>query len=163
MSDTALMADAIEKALARNSNHVDTLLLLADRSIDAEDYPQADRLLDQIQEVNPWNPEAWAFRAVVAHLRHRSEAEAAAREKALKYWTNQSPRRSIDWAQAFTELSVQPKGPLISGKRCNSIPITCRQKLSWLKTYFGWVRNRRAGPWPMRCRNRMVTTWRCLT
>lgn len=87
-SDTALMADAIEKTLTRNSNHVDTLLLLADRSIDAEDYPQTDRLLDRIQEVNPWSPEAWAFRAVVAHLRHGSEAEAAAREKALKYWTN---------------------------------------------------------------------------
>lgn len=87
-SDTALMAEAIEKALTRNSNHVDTLLLLADRSIDAEDYGQADRLLNQIQEVNPWNPEAWAFRAVVAHLRHQTEAEAAAREKALKFWTN---------------------------------------------------------------------------
>jgi tetratricopeptide (TPR) repeat protein len=87
-SDTALMADAIEKALTRNSNHVETLLLLADRSIDAEDYPQTDRLLDRIQEVNPWSPEAWTFRAVVAHLRHGAEAEAAAREKALKFWTN---------------------------------------------------------------------------
>jgi tetratricopeptide (TPR) repeat protein len=87
-SDPALVEDAIEKALARNSNHVGILLLLADRTIDAEDYPETDRLLDRIQEVNPWSPEAWAFRAVVAHLRHQSDAEAAARENALKYWTN---------------------------------------------------------------------------
>ena len=87
-SDPALMADALERALTRNSNHVGSLLLLADRSIDAEDYAETDRLLDRVESVNPWNPEAWAFRAVVAHLRHLPDAEAAARQKGLKYWTN---------------------------------------------------------------------------
>jgi tetratricopeptide (TPR) repeat protein len=90
-SDVSLMAEALEKALTRNSNHVDSLLLLADRSIDAEDYPQVDQLLDRVDSVNPRSPESWAFRAVVAHLRHLPDAETAARLAALKYWTN-NPR-----------------------------------------------------------------------
>ncbi len=80
-SDASLMADALEKALSRNSNHLDSLLLLANRSIDAEDYAETERLLDRVQSVNPWSPEGWAFRAVVAHLRHLPEAEAAARQR----------------------------------------------------------------------------------
>jgi predicted Zn-dependent protease len=57
-SDGALMAESLEKALARNSNHVDSLLLLVDRSIDAEDYTGAERLIDRIQAVNPAHPDA---------------------------------------------------------------------------------------------------------
>ncbi len=90
-SDASLMADALEKALERNSNHVGSLLLLADRSIDAEDYGQAGQLLDRIQSINPWEPDAWAFRAVVAHLKHQADLEDSARLNALKYWTN-NPR-----------------------------------------------------------------------
>jgi len=90
-SDAALMADALEKALDRNSNHVGSLLLLVDRSIDAEDYPETERLLDRINAVNPWEPDAWAYRAVVAHLKHQPDDELAARQKALKFWTN-NPR-----------------------------------------------------------------------
>jgi tetratricopeptide (TPR) repeat protein len=87
-SDGALMAAALEKALTRNSNHVNSLLLLADRSIDAEDYTETEKLLDRIEAINPWSPEAWAFRAVVAQLKHLPEVEDDARQKALKYWTN---------------------------------------------------------------------------
>ena len=87
-SDGTLMAESLEKALTRNSNHVDSLLLLTDRSIDAADYPEAERLLDRIQSVNPWSPEAWAYRSVVDHLRNLPEAEETARQSALKYWTN---------------------------------------------------------------------------
>jgi tetratricopeptide (TPR) repeat protein len=90
-SDAALTADALEKALSRNSNHVGSLLLLTDRSIDAEDYAEAERLLDRIKAVNPWEPDAWAYRAVAAHLRHRPDEEEAARQNALKFWTN-NPR-----------------------------------------------------------------------
>jgi tetratricopeptide (TPR) repeat protein len=90
-SDGALMADSLEKALSRNSNHVGCLLLLVDRSIDGEEYAEAEQLLDRIQAVNPWDPDAWAYRAVVAHLKHRTEAEDLARLSSLKYWTN-NPR-----------------------------------------------------------------------
>ena len=87
-SDGALMAEALDKALDLNSNHVASLLVLVDRSIDAEDYPQTDELLDRIKSINPWAPEAWAYRAVLAHLRNLPDAEQTARQTALKFWTN---------------------------------------------------------------------------
>ncbi len=85
-SDPALVVSWLENALRCNSNHVASLLLLADRCVDAEDYPEAERLLDRAQAVNPWQPEAWACRAVLAHLRNQPAAEAAARTNALKFW-----------------------------------------------------------------------------
>src|SRR5207249_8789769 len=48
----ALMIGSIEAALERNSNHIGCLLLLADHSIDAEDYAEAGKLLDRILKVN---------------------------------------------------------------------------------------------------------------
>ncbi len=85
-SDTALMVTSVEAALQINSNHVDSLLLLVDHSIDAEEYAQAEKLLNRIQAVNPWHPEAWAYRAVVAHLQNQPQAEETARQTALKFW-----------------------------------------------------------------------------
>jgi tetratricopeptide (TPR) repeat protein len=90
-SDAALTADCLERALKQNSNHVASLLLLVDKSIDAEEYPETERLLDRIESINPSEPDAWAYRAVVEHLKHRPEAEGNARLQALKYWTN-NPR-----------------------------------------------------------------------
>ena len=90
-SDGALMADSLEKALERNSNHVASLRLLVDRGIDAEDYSEAGQLLDRIYSINPWDSDAWAYRSVVAHLQHQAELEQTARQNALKYWTN-NPR-----------------------------------------------------------------------
>ena len=85
-SDPALALSAIESALQRNSNHVASLLMLAEHSIDAEDYPEAERFLGRVQAVNPWQPEAWAYRAVLAHLRNEQKAEETARNNALKFW-----------------------------------------------------------------------------
>src|SRR5258708_5160734 len=39
-------------------------------------------------EVNPWRPEALAYRATLAHLRNDLDGEEQLRAKALKYWTN---------------------------------------------------------------------------
>ena len=85
-SDQALMAASLEAALERNSNHVGSLLLLAERAIDAEEYPEADRLLEHVKLINEWQPEAWAYRAVLAHLRNLPAAETSAREAGLKFW-----------------------------------------------------------------------------
>jgi tetratricopeptide (TPR) repeat protein len=85
-SDTALMSAAVEAALTRNSNHVGALLLVVAHSIDAEDYQQATNLLDRIQGINPWHPEAWAYRAVLANLQSQPKAEEEARQNALKFW-----------------------------------------------------------------------------
>ncbi len=85
-SDPALASSALEATLARNSNHVGSLLLLADHAIDAEDYGGAEKFLDRVQAVNPWHPDAWAYRAVLAELRNQPPAEPAARQTALKFW-----------------------------------------------------------------------------
>jgi tetratricopeptide (TPR) repeat protein len=85
-SDPVLALSSIESALRRNSNHVDSLLLLAEHSIEAEDYAGAERFLGRVQAVNPWQPEAWAYCAVLAHLRNEPQAEETARKNALKFW-----------------------------------------------------------------------------
>ncbi len=90
-SDPALMLTALEAALGRNSNHVGSLLLLADHMIDAEDYAEAEKFLNQIKAVNPWHPDAWAYRAVLAELRSQPQAKQTARQTALKFWST-NPR-----------------------------------------------------------------------
>ncbi len=85
-SEQALMVQTLEAALKRNSNHVASLLLLADHSIDAEAYPKAGALLDRIQQINPWQPEAWSYRAVIATLQNKPQEATTARETALKFW-----------------------------------------------------------------------------
>ena len=87
-SDQSRMLESLEAALQKNSNHVASLLLLADYRIDAEEYAEAAKVLDRIKQVNPWEPQAWAYRAVVAHLENRGEEEKSARQSALKIWTN---------------------------------------------------------------------------
>jgi tetratricopeptide (TPR) repeat protein len=85
-SDQTLMINSLEAALERNTNHVGSLLLLADHNIDAEDYADAEKLLNRVSSVNPWHPEAWAYRAVLAHLQNQPQSEKTARESALKFW-----------------------------------------------------------------------------
>lgn len=76
----------LKTALEKNSNHVPSMLGLADHLIDAEDYEEADAILERALKVNPWHPQAWAYRAVLAHLRNDSAGEADARQKGLKFW-----------------------------------------------------------------------------
>jgi tetratricopeptide (TPR) repeat protein len=85
-SDMKLMLPSLTAALDKNTHHAGSLLLLADHSIDAEDYAVAAKFLDQVEAVNPWHPEGWAYRAVICHLRNQLEAESNARDKALKFW-----------------------------------------------------------------------------
>jgi len=85
-NESALMLASLEKALEYNSNHVGSLLLLTDHAIDAEDYSEAGEFLDRVQAVNPGNPEAWAYRAVLAQLQNQPGAAEAVRKTALKYW-----------------------------------------------------------------------------
>jgi tetratricopeptide (TPR) repeat protein len=77
---------ALDEALKINPRHVDALLLKADDLVDAERYADAAKVLDQAIEVNPNEPRAWAYRAVLAHLRSDAEGEAQARRSALAPW-----------------------------------------------------------------------------
>jgi tetratricopeptide (TPR) repeat protein len=85
-SDTESMGECIAAVLKQNPNHVPAMLLLVDHLVDAEQYDDAGKLLDNIFKVNPWDPEAWVYRAVIAHLQNDTNAEALARGNALKYW-----------------------------------------------------------------------------
>jgi tetratricopeptide (TPR) repeat protein len=84
-SDRAVMVASLSKALEQNTNHVPSRLLIADHLIDAEEYAKAHEELDLALAVNPNHPEAWAYKAVLAHLVNQPEAEAEARAKALAY------------------------------------------------------------------------------
>ena len=85
-SDRNQMIQSLDAALYINPNHVPSLLLLAEHQIDCENYAGAGELLDRAIAVNPWHPDLWAYRAVLAHQANDLEASAKHREKALKFW-----------------------------------------------------------------------------
>ncbi len=80
------MLELLQTALEKNEHHVPSLLLLADHTLDAEDYEAADKLLTRALKVNPHHPRAWAYRAVLAHLRNDAAGETEARARALHHW-----------------------------------------------------------------------------
>ncbi len=77
---------ALEAALERNPNHVDSLLLLVDDEIDSERYDKAAETLRRIEAVNSEHPLLWAYRAVLAHLKNEPQAEQECRQRALRWW-----------------------------------------------------------------------------
>ncbi len=85
-SDRKLMLKHLNSTLEHNTNHVGAMLLLVRHLIAGEEYADAEALLERAFAVNPWQPEAWAYRAVLAHLRNDAEAEQSARDAALKFW-----------------------------------------------------------------------------
>jgi tetratricopeptide (TPR) repeat protein len=87
-SDRRSMTESLDAALHVNPHHGPALILLAEHHIDCEDYTRAAVLLDRVIAVNPWDPQAWAYRAVLAHLANDSEAAGNHRANALKYWPN---------------------------------------------------------------------------
>ena len=81
------MLALLETALEKNANHVPSLLLLANHLMDAEEYAEAGKILTRALQVNPWRPEAWAFSAVLAHLRNDGPGETDSRKQALHFWS----------------------------------------------------------------------------
>lgn len=77
---------ALQQALQRNPHHVPSLLLQAERMIDGERYDEAREVLKQVFRVNQYQPQAWAFLAVIAHLEGKPEVEALLRATALCSW-----------------------------------------------------------------------------
>ena len=77
---------ALNKALELNPRHVDSLLYQADNLIDQEGYEQAEKVLASVVEINPKHPRAWAYRAVLAHLKADYTGEKQHRAEALKPW-----------------------------------------------------------------------------
>lgn len=74
------------RALSLNPNHLPSLLSLAEDAIDAEQFSQAEDLLQTVLRINPYQPQAWAYHAVIAHLQGHFEAERMLRKAALCRW-----------------------------------------------------------------------------
>jgi Tfp pilus assembly protein PilF len=84
--DRAKASRSIADALAINPHHVDSLLLRADLQIDSDAYAEAEKALKLVIEVDPLEPRAWAYRALLAHLRNDVDGEAKAHNTALSRW-----------------------------------------------------------------------------
>ena len=89
--DREVALESFNAALKVNAKHIPTLLQFANHHIDAEAYDEATKVLDRVIEVNPVHPEAWAYRAVIAHLKNDLVAEKYARDRALSSWAR-NPR-----------------------------------------------------------------------
>ena len=85
-SDRQAAMAGIAAVLAANPKHIPSLLFRIDGLIDSEQYDAALQILDQVNSVNPFTPEAWAYRAVIAHLTNDPCGEIAYRDKALARW-----------------------------------------------------------------------------
>lgn len=85
-SDRREMIAALDAALIVNPRHAPSLVLLADHQIDSEDYEGAGKSLARVLTVNPWHPQAWAYRAVLAHLANDPNAAQSHRANGLKFW-----------------------------------------------------------------------------
>ena len=84
--DREQLLKALDAALAINPRHIPSLLLLADHLIDGEQYDEAEKQLAIVLQVNPHQPEALAYRAVLANLRNDPAEEKKFRDEALKFW-----------------------------------------------------------------------------
>jgi tetratricopeptide (TPR) repeat protein len=84
--DRAGAEKALAEALKINPRHVDSLLLKADHLIDGERYAEVEQVLKQVFAINSEEPRAWAYEAVLAHLRNQPAMEAKARQLALARW-----------------------------------------------------------------------------
>lgn len=84
--DREVALASFQAALKANSRHVPTLLQFVDHHIDGEAYEEANKVLEEVLDVNPSHPDAWAYRAVIAHLKNDPVGERFGREKALSSW-----------------------------------------------------------------------------
>jgi predicted Zn-dependent protease len=84
--DRAVAVASLQAALKANPRHVPTLLQFASHHIDSESYDEASRVLDEVIDINPVQADAWAYRAVIAHLKNDPAGEKFARERALSSW-----------------------------------------------------------------------------
>ena len=85
-SDRTKMVENLKAALALNPRHIPSLLMLAEHAIDAEDYAKVEKVLEEVFKVNAARPEAWADKAVLAHLNNDAAKEKEYFDKALEPW-----------------------------------------------------------------------------
>ncbi|MFM7604717.1 MAG: peptidase MA family metallohydrolase [Prosthecobacter sp.] len=88
MSDREKAVENLVKVLELNPHHKAAHLLRAELLIGGEKFVEAEKAIQTVLDRDEQHPEAWALRAVVAHLFHADAKKAAeARGKALKRWS----------------------------------------------------------------------------
>ena len=85
-SEPALAAHALTLCLKANYRHLGALLYQAENAIDAEQYDDANEVLDKIISVNPKHPAAWAYRSIIAGLKNDQRHATEYRAAALSMW-----------------------------------------------------------------------------
>ncbi|WP_233199061.1 MULTISPECIES: tetratricopeptide repeat protein [Pirellulaceae] len=85
-SDSEKAEAYLQEALKINPNLIPGLLMVAESHLSAERYDETEKLLGKVLEINPHEPNAWAIRAVLAHLASDNDREKECREKALAHW-----------------------------------------------------------------------------
>ena len=90
-SEPVAANQSLQNALAIDPEHVPALLYLIDDRINSEQYDQAEQLIQRVLAVNPAHSDAWAYRAVLAHLNNDPEGEQEARDQAFGQWDS-NPR-----------------------------------------------------------------------
>lgn len=85
-NDPDKASESLDKALKINPAHVSSLLFQAENLIDREAYAEASDVLDKVLVVNPHEAQAWAYRAVLAHLAGDAKGERDARAQGLAAW-----------------------------------------------------------------------------
>ena len=90
-SDDQATTKSLERVLEIDPNHIDAHLIRIERQISAESYDDAEKTIEKVIAVNPHQSDAWAYRAVLAHLASEHSEEGRCRSEALKHWTS-NPR-----------------------------------------------------------------------
>ncbi len=85
-SDPEKTNEFLTKTLEINPRYIDGLLFVAENQIDAEQYELAEKTLAKVHAINEYEPRAWGYLAVIAHLRGHYLVEEACRAQALEPW-----------------------------------------------------------------------------
>jgi len=143
--DSAGTAKALAEALKINPKHVDSLLFQVDELVDGERYAEAEQVLKQVFEVNASEPRAFAYFAILAHLRNDSAAEADARKKALERWDSDPEidhliGRKLSQKYRFAEGAARQKQALAMDKEYGPAKLQlCQDLLRLGEETEGWA------------------------
>ena len=124
------------QALAVNSNHVDTLLLLAEHGMDSEEIDKANQLFDRVRVVNPRHPKLLCLQAAQAWL-DNDRKQAKALRAQLETVSPRQPQydvligRKISQKRRFAEgLAFQEKALVVDP---NYLPAQTQRGLNLLR------------------------------
>lgn len=87
LDDPAEALIHLRVTLEKNPNHIPARLYQIDRLVSSESYDEALKQIAAVLKINRFAPEAWAYKAVIAHLTNDPLGEIAFRDQALSRWS----------------------------------------------------------------------------